>query len=118
MKKIFLSLSLLVAGISMMYGGDQPAFPGGADALKAYVAQNTRYPQMAKESGVEGIVVVGFIVGTDGSLSQMKVIKMVDPDLEKEALRVVSGMPAWIPADKNGTPVAAPSKVEIPFILE
>ena len=95
-----------------------PSFPGGEEALKAYVAQHTRYPQVAMDNGVEGIVVVGFSVMPDGSLNSLKVMKMIDPDLEKEAMRVVGSMPAWIPAEKNGTPVEAPSKVEIPFILE
>lgn len=117
MKKIFAILTLLTA-ILVSYADNQPSFPGGESALKKYISENTRYPEMAKENGIEGIVMVGFVVMTDGSLEEIKIIKFIDPDLEKEAIRVVSGMPAWVPAEKNGTPIEAPSKVDVPFILE
>lgn len=117
MKKI-LAILFLVLGFTTAYSADKPSFPGGDQALKKYLAENTRYPSIAKENGVEGIVTVGFIVMTDGSLKQVKVIKFIDPDLEKEAVRVVSAMPAWIPADKNGTPIEAPAQVEVSFILD
>ena len=109
---------MAVAGFFGMYAAETPTFPGGDEALAKYINENTKYPSAAKENGVEGVVTVGFVVMTDGSLQNVKVVKMVDPDLEKEALRVVNGMPKWTPAEKNGTPVEAPSKVEIPFILE
>lgn len=117
MKKILAIGMLLGCGL-VGFAADTPSFPGGEEALKNYVAANTKYPEIDKENGVEGIVVVGFIVATDGSLKDLKVLKFVDPDLEKEALRVVGGMPAWIPAEKDGSPVEAPSKVEVPFLLE
>ncbi|MCH5229052.1 MAG: energy transducer TonB [Muribaculaceae bacterium] len=117
MKAIFTSLALLI-GTLFCLADTAPSFPGGDQAMKKYISENTRYPASAKDNGVEGIVTVGFLVATDGSLQQMKVVKFVDPDLEKEAIRVVSGMPKWIPAEKNGTPLEAPSKVDIPFILE
>lgn len=97
---------------------DKPTFPGGEEALKKYIKDNTRYPQAAKENGIEGVVTVQFMVETDGSLNEVGVERMVDPDLEQEAVRVVEGMPAWIPAQQNGAPVKAPAKVEVPFILE
>ena len=100
------------------FGGDQPTFPGGEEALKAYIEKNIKYPEMAKENGIEGVVEVGFIVDIDGTLKEIKVIRMIDPDLEKEALRLVARMPRWIPAEKDGTPIEAPSQVEIPFILD
>lgn len=101
-----------------MWAEDKPSFPGGEEALKKYIAEKTVYPEIAKENGIEGIVVIGFIVMADGSLNEFKIIKFVDPDLENEALLVVKGMPAWIPAEKDGTPIEAPSKVEVPFLLE
>lgn len=119
MKKLFAVATLFLAGVSFhLYAGDKPGFPGGDSALKKYLSENVRYPEISKENGVEGIVTVGFVVNTDGSLNNVKVLKFIDPDLEKEAVRVVSGMPAWIPAEKNGTPIEAPSQVEIPFVLE
>lgn len=117
MKKIFAILAMGMVSLGM-FAADVPEFPGGDAAMNKYISENTKYPAIAKENGVEGIVVVGFIVNTDGSLKNVKVAKFIDPELEKEAIRVVSGMPAWIPAEKNGIPVEAPSKVEIPFILE
>ena len=118
MKKIFLTLALgMVACFSGMSQGN-PSFPGGDEALKQYIAKNTVYPEYAKENGVEGIVTVGFTVMTDGTLQDIKVLKFVDPDLEKEAVKVVSGMPSWIPAEQDGSPVEAQSKVDVPFILD
>ena len=117
MKKIFILITLLMGSL-FLYADEKPSFPGGEEALKKYVADNTRYPSVAKEMGIEGIVVVGFIVNTDGSLTNIKVIKFIDPDLENEAVRVVTTMPAWIPAKKDGTPIEAPSKVDVPFILQ
>ena len=117
MKKLML-IGMLTLGALGAYAGDKPQFPGGETAMKQYIASQTKYPAAAMDNGVEGIVVVGFIVKTDGSLSNLKIEKFVDPDLENEALRVVKGMPAWIPAEKNGTPVEAPSKAEVPFLLE
>lgn len=117
MKKIFATIVLLSSAF-FAFAGENPEFPGGESAMKKFVSDNTRYPQIAEENGVEGIVVVGFMVSTDGSLKDLKVLKLIDPDLEKEALRVVGAMPAWIPAEKNGSPVEAPAKVDVPFILE
>ena len=117
MKKFF-ALLLFSLSIGLLHAQDKPSFPGGETALKKYITENIRYPEIAKENGVEGIVVVGFIVFTDGTLNDIKVVKFIDPDLENEALRIVKGMPLWIPAEKDGTPIEAPSKVEVPFILE
>ena len=117
MNHILASLAL-IGGFLFSFADTPPSFPGGDNALKKYVEENTRYPEIAKENGVEGIVVVGFLVMTDGSLQEIKVVKFVDPDLEKEAVRVVNGMPNWIPAEKDGAKVEAPAKVDVPFILE
>lgn len=117
MKKILISALFTFSSLALL-GSEIPQFPGGDAALKQYIEKNTRYPETAKENGVEGIVVVGFSVLTDGSLDNIKVTKLIDPDLEREAIRIVKGMPAWIPAEINGTPIEAPSYVNIPFILE
>lgn len=118
MKRIFLTLiSLLSVCIGLM-AADKPQFPGGQPALDKYISQNLKYPATAKENGVEGIVGVQFIVGTDGSISSVKIVRMVDPDLEEEAVRLVKNMPAWEPAEKNGSPVEAPAQVSIPFEIE
>lgn len=118
MKKLMMSL-LMLAGVSFAsLAADVPTFPGGEEALNKYITDNLKYPASAKEMGVEGIVNVGFIVNTDGTIGAIKIIRMVDPDLEQEAIRLVKNMPAWTPADKDGAPVAAPAEVAVPFVLE
>ena len=118
MKKMLFSLMMVAAGIFGAMAADTPTFPGGEEALTEFISSNTKYPSAAKDNGVEGVVTVGFVVSPDGSLKNIKVVKFVDPDLEKEAVRVVSSMPNWVPAEKDGTPIEAPSKVDVPFILE
>ena len=117
MKKLILSIGILFGTAMGMLAGEVPTYPGGESAMKEYIAKNIKYPASAIETGVEGVVAVGFVVSPDGSLKNIKVIKMVDPDLEKEAVRLVSGMPSWIPADQGGSPVEAPAKVDISFVL-
>ena len=118
MKKIFNILAAILLGSVSAFAADEPTYPGGDTAMQEYITSTVVYPAMAKENGVEGIVTVGFIVMPDGSLRDLKIVKPVDPDLEKEAIRVVNGMPKWNPAQENGTPVEAPSKVDVPFILD
>lgn len=118
MKKILLGFGMLLLASLGMMANEKPEFPGGDSALQKFLNDNVKYPEIAKENGVEGIVVVGFLVNVDGSLQNIKVVKFVDPDLEKEAVRVVTIMPAWIPADKDGSPIEASSQVEVPFLLE
>ena len=118
MKKI---VTMAAAAMGIAFGAmaaDTPTFPGGEQALEKYISDNTKYPAAAKENGVEGVVTVQFMVNTDGSLGSIKIVRMIDPDLEQEAIRVVKGMPAWIPAEKAGTPVEAPAQVNVPFVLE
>lgn len=118
MKKLLLVTSLLLGSIFISKGQTAPTFPGGEQVMNKFISNNLKYPAEAKENGVEGIVEVGFLVMTDGKLQEIKVLKLVDPDLEKEAVRIVGIMPRWIPAQKDGTPIEAPYKIEIPFILE
>ena len=81
------------------------------------ISENLQYPAMAKENGVEGIVNVAFTVKSDGSIGSIKIVRMIDPDLEQEAIRLVKSMPKWTPADDGGNPVDATATVAIPFIL-
>lgn len=110
-----MGIGLMVPAI---HSAELPSFPGGDSALEKYISSNLSYPAYAKENGVEGVVTVGFTVGTDGSISNAKILKMVDPDLEKEALRLINAMPSWEPAEKDGSPIEAPAQVNVPFILE
>lgn len=118
MNKIILTLAAAL-GISAGAWAVTPAsFPGGAAAEKEYIAANLKYPQAAKDNGIEGVVSVQFTVKTDGSIGNIKIKRMVDPDLESEAIRLVKLMPAWTPANDNGTPVESVAETNISFTLE
>ena len=114
-KMLALAAGLLFSG--MAFAGPAPVYPGGEDALNQYLATNLKYPASAKANGIEGVVDVAFTVKADGSIGAIKIVRMVDPDLEQEAIRLVKGMPAWTPADKNGQPVDAQTQVQITFTL-
>ncbi len=79
-----------------------PIFEGGDAALLKYLRENLKYPDNTKDRGVQGRLVIGFIVEKDGSLTDVKVLRPVDIDLDAEALRVIKGMPKWIPGRQNG----------------
>ena len=79
-----------------------PIFEGGDAALLKYLRENLKYPDKTKDRGVQGRLVIGFIVEKDGSLTDVKVLRPVDIDLDAEVLRVVKGMPKWIPGRQNG----------------
>ena len=79
-----------------------PIFEGGDAALLKYLRENLKYPDNTKDRGVQGRLVIGFIVEKDGSLTDVKVLRPVDIDLDAEVLRVVKGMPKWIPGRQNG----------------
>jgi len=94
-----------------------PSFPGGSMKLNDYIRNSIRYPKIAREKGVQGRVIVSFVVEKDGSISQIEVKKSVDPALDREAVRVVSTMPRWIPGKQNGQCVPVHYNVPIVFNL-
>ena len=118
MKKLILTLMAVVGIFLGAHAADTPSFPGGKEALDKFIAANLVYPQTSKALGVEGVVTVQFTVNTDGSIGSIKIVRMVDPDLEQEAIRIVKKMPAWIPADKDGSPVESTAEVAVPFVLD
>ena len=79
------------------YGEIMPQFPGGDGALLDYIKKNLRYPTEAKNKGIQGRVIVRFCIETDGSISDVKVVKPVDSLLNNEAVRIVKSMPKWKP---------------------
>ena len=95
-----------------------PEFPGGQGALFEYLSKNTRYPAVAEENNIQGRVIVTFVVERDGSITDVKVAKGVDPSLDKEAMRVVKSMPRWIPGKQNGTSVRVKFTVPVLFRLQ
>lgn len=96
---------------------DKPEFPGGEAALLKWIAQNTKYPEMAKENGIQGRVFVGFVIDKAGKVTEVKILRGVDPYLDKEALRVVNNMPSWSPGKQRGKPVKVSYQVPIKFTL-
>ena len=94
-----------------------PEFPGGMAELMKYLQKNLRYPQICKEQGVQGRVIVQFVVNPDSTLSDFNVIKSVNPHLDKEALRVVSSMPKWKPGEQRGKPVSVRFTLPVTFRL-
>ena len=95
-----------------------PSFPGGQKALFEYLTANVRYPDDCEETCVQGRVVVSFVVERDGSITEAKVVKSVYPSLDEEALRVVNGMPKWIPGSLNGERVRTKYMIPITFRLK
>ncbi len=95
-----------------------PAFPGGPSALMSYLSKNIKYPVVAEENGVQGRVIVTFVVEKDGSITDVHIAKSVDPSLDKEAQRVVRSMPNWIPGKQNGSAVRVKYTVPVTFRLQ
>ena len=95
-----------------------PMFPGGDAALMSYLANNIHYPTVAAENGVQGRVVVGFVVERDGSITDVSVLRGVDPSLDREAMRVVKSMPRWTPGKQNGSAVRVKYQVPVAFRLQ
>jgi protein TonB len=97
---------------------DMPEFPGGMAALQKFIAQSIKYPVIAQENGIQGKVFVNFVVNTDGSVTNAKIARGVDPSLDKEALRVVMTLPKWKPGRQGGKPVRVSYTVPINFQLQ
>ena len=95
-----------------------PSYPGGNGALQKWLASNITYPAAAAENGVEGRVIVAFVVEPDGSVSDVRIARGVDPSLDREALSVVKRMPKWIPGMQNGSPVRVKFNVPVTFKLQ
>lgn len=97
---------------------EMPSFPGGQGALMSYLNSNVKYPVVAQENGVQGRVIITFVVERDGSISDVKVARSVDPSLDREAQRVVKSMPRWTPGKQNGQTVRVKYTVPVVFRLQ
>ena len=96
----------------------QPEFPGGMGELMKYLQKNIKYPPVCQDQGIQGRVVVQFVVNSDGSIVDPVVIKSVNPHLDKEALRVVSSMPKWKPGEQRGKKVRVRFTLPVSFRLQ
>lgn len=95
----------------------KPSFPGGESAMFRWISENMKYPATAAENNVQGRVLVSFIVEKDGSISTIKIVRSVSPELDAEARRIVSKMPKWSPGRINGKPVRVTYYLPLSFRL-
>lgn len=95
-----------------------PEFPGGATALMQYLGKHINYPVVAQENGIQGKVIVQFVVDVDGSIVNPVVVRSVDPYLDKEAIRVIASMPKWKPGMQRNKPVRVKYTVPVAFRLQ
>lgn len=135
MKKLF-TLLLFTAAFSLAYAQqpasnnnanddeifsiveNEPEYPGGDEALYKFISKNIVYPKSAREKGIQGTVLVEFVVEKDGKLSNIKVIRSADPALDAEAVRVISKMPKWKPGTQRGKKVRSTFRLPINFQLK
>ncbi len=96
----------------------EPQFPGGEEALMNFLCRNVRYPQVAREGGVQGTVYVQFVVRNDGSITDIAIVRGIGGGCDEESIRVVKLMPKWIPGKNNGQPVNVFFNLPIRFILQ
>ena len=95
----------------------EPVFPGGPHAMNKYIVEHVVYPEIARESDIQGRVFVTFTVGKDGSISDVVVMRGVHPSLDQEAIRVIKSMPKWKPGTSKGKPVRVRFNLPINFKL-
>jgi protein TonB len=97
---------------------EQPGYPGGDEARIKYLQENIKYPDEAKELGVQGKVFVTFVVEVDGSITDVKVLRGIGAGCDEEAIRVVKNMPKWVPGKQRGVPVRVQFNLPIKFTLQ
>lgn len=97
---------------------EMPEFPGGMAECMKFLGKNIKYPTISQENGVQGKVIVQFVVNKDGSVVDPVVVRSVDPYLDKEALRVINTMPKWKPGKQRGKPVRVRYTVPVTFRLQ
>ena len=97
---------------------EMPAFPGGEADMYKFITSNIKYPEEAKELGIQGKVFVNFVVEPDGSISGVKIMRGIGGGCDEEAIRVVKAMPKWIPGKQRGVPVRVYFNLPIKFTLQ
>ena len=97
---------------------EMPKFPGGMEKMKSYIVDQLVYPPESKKNEIQGKVFISFVVDTDGSVVDAKVVRGVDPILDKEALRVISELPKWTPGKDKGKLVKVGYTVPVQFALK
>ena len=103
-------------GVFVIYE-TQPEFPGGVAELMKYIQKNVQYPTICKEQGIQGRVIVQFAVNPDSTISDVQVVKPVNPYFDEEAIRLVKAMPKWKPGEQRGVPVKVRFTLPVTFRL-
>lgn len=97
---------------------EQPRYPGGTNALMTYLRDNIKYPAEAAKAGIQGKVIVQFVVGKDGTVRDVKPIRNISPELDAEAVRVVAAMPKWVPGYQRGEAVNVRYTLPVNFRMD
>jgi protein TonB len=97
---------------------EQPSYPGGEEGRMRYLQENIKYPEEAKELGIQGRVFVTFVVEVDGSITDVRVLRGIGGGCDEEAVRVVKAMPKWVPGKQRGVPVRVQFNLPIKFTLQ
>jgi periplasmic protein TonB len=97
---------------------EQPAYPGGEEGRMKFLQDNIKYPEEAKELGIQGRVFVTFVVEVDGSITDVRVLRGIGGGCDEEAVRVVKAMPKWVPGKQRGVPVRVQFNLPIKFTLQ
>ena len=97
---------------------EMPSYPGGEQKLMEYVAKNIKYPQIARETGIQGRVFVGFVVEPDGSVSNVKILRGIGGGCDEEAVRVIKSLPKWKPGKQRGKAVRVSYQIPVLFKLQ
>ncbi|MFA8434129.1 MAG: energy transducer TonB [Marinifilaceae bacterium] len=97
---------------------DMPEFPGGTHTLQGWINKRVKYPVIAQENGITGRVFISFVINKTGNVEQVRILRGVDPSLDKEAIRVIKSMPKWKPGKQRGKPVKVSYTVPINFQLQ
>ncbi len=95
-----------------------PQFPGGEKELMSYISKNLKYPTLAVDNGIQGRVILRFVVSKTGDVTDVQIMKGLDPSCDKEAIRVVKSMPKWVPGRQNGKNVAVYYTLPITYKLQ
>jgi len=96
---------------------EMPSFPGGEEARLRFLSENIRYPQMAREAGIQGTVFLTFVVERDGSVTDVRIVRGIGGGCDEEAVRVTRNMPRWSPGRQRGQPVRVQFSMPIRFVL-
>lgn len=95
-----------------------PEFPGGEEAMISFISSKMKYPKKAKKNGIEGKVIIHFMIKADGDVVALSAVQKVSPEIDKEAIRIVNKMPNWKPAEYQGKPVTILMNLPLNFLLE